>query len=112
MKEKMLQYIDNHIAYCQHERIRLQKEFRNDEAAHQQIAMNVYGIFRSIYQAMQYDMGNTLQRFSKIVEEWDQQHQQAAAHEDRMKALIEEIKISRALELIAHAKEMECIQND
>ena len=107
MKEEMLAYLDERIAWCRQEQARLKAEYRADEAAHMQIAMNVYGIFRSTYQAVKYDLAETLRRFSGVVGSWDESHKQACAHGDTEKQLIEEIKIGRALEIIRRAKETE-----
>lgn len=112
MKEEMLAFIDSHLDWTRREQARLRKEERGDEAIHLQIAINVYNIFLSIYQAMHYDLAVTLQRFSALVEVWDQNHHKAHAHHDDEQKLIEEIKISRALEIIRHAKELEMTHHD
>lgn len=66
MKEEMLRYIDERIAWHQGEQARLKAEYRQDEANHMQIAINVYNIFRSTYQAMKFDLDETVRRFSAI----------------------------------------------
>lgn len=107
MKEKLIGYIDERIAWHKREQSRLKAEYRQDEAAHVQIAINVFNIFRSTYQAMKFDLGETIKRFSVIVSSWDESHKRACEHGDEEKKLIEEIKIDRALEIIRRAKEME-----
>lgn len=107
MKEKMLAYLNERITWCRQEQARLKAEYRADEAVHMQIAMNVYSIFLSTYQAVKYDLPETLRRFSGIVSTWDESHKQAHAHDDATKQLIEEIKIARAMEILRAAKEME-----
>lgn len=109
MKEEMLRYIDERIAWHQCEQVRLKAEYRQDEASHMQIAINVYNIFRSTYQAMKFNLDETVRRFSSIVNNWDESHKRACEHGDEEKQLIEEIKIARAMELLRRAKEMEAI---
>lgn len=107
MKEKLIGYIDERIAWHKREQSRLKAEYRQDEAAHVQIAINVFNIFRSTYQAMKFDLDDTIKRFSVIVSNWDESHKRTCEHGDEEKKLIEEIKIDRALEIIHRAKEME-----
>ena len=109
MKEEMLRYIDERITWHQSEQARLKAEYRQDEANHMQIAINVYNIFRSTYQAMKYDLDATVARFSVIVGSWDESHRHACEHGDDEKRLIEEIKLARAMELLRRAKETEAI---
>ena len=109
MKEEMLSYIDERIAWHKGEQSRLKAEYRLDEAAHVQIAINVYNIFRSTYQAVKYDLDETVKRFSGIVGTWDESRKRACEHGDEEKGLIEEIKIARAMELLRRAKETEAI---
>ena len=109
MKEEMLSYLDERITWHKQEQSRLKAEYRADEAAHVQIAINVYNIFRSIYQAMQYNLGEAVARFGGIVTTWDESHKRACEHGDEQKRLIEEIKIARALEILRRAKETEAM---
>lgn len=112
MKEEMLAYLNERIAWHKQEQARLKRDDRADEAAHMQIAMNVYSIFQSTWQAMQYDMGETLRRFGAIVETWNENHRKACEHSNVTKKLIEEIKVNRALEIIRQAKELEAMHHD
>ncbi len=112
MKEELLAYISDRIDWHKLEQTRLKKAYRSDEAAHMQIAINVYNIFLSTYQAMKYDLAETLRRFSAIVGTWDENHRKAHAHQDQERLLIESIKIERALEIIRHAKELELTHHD
>lgn len=105
MKEEMIRYIDERISWHQGEQARLKAEYRQDEANHMQIAINVYNIFRATYQAMKYDLSATVARFSSIVSSWDENHRRACEHGDEEKRLIEEIKLARAMELLRRAKE-------
>ena len=109
MKEEMLAYLDRSIAWCSQEQLRLKSEYRADEAAHMQIAMNVYSIFLSTYRAMKFDLSETVRRFSGIVSSWDESHQRAHDHGDAQKLLIEEIKLARATEILRKAKELEAV---
>ena len=107
MKEKLLAYINERIDWHRREQARLKASYRNDEAIHMQVAINVYNIFLSTWQAMKFDLDETLLRFSSISSTWDDNHRRALEHNDLEKQLIEEIKIDRALEIIRFAKELE-----
>ena len=109
MKEIILSYIDERIAWHKGEQARLKADFRRDEATMMQIAVNVYGIFRSTYQAMKFDLDETVRRFGGIVSTWTENHKHACEHGDEEKQLIEEIKLARAAELLRYIKEMEGI---
>ena len=109
MKEELLSYIDERIAWHKREQSRLKAEYRQDEANHVQIAINVYNIFRATYQAMKFDLDETVKRFGGIVSSWDESHKRACEHGDDEKRLIEEIKLARATELLRRAKETEAI---
>ena len=107
MKEEMLAYLNDRIDWHKREQTRLKAACCADEAAHVQIAINVYNIFLSTYQAMKFDLDETLRRFSGIVSTWDTSHRTACEHHDEAKKFVEEIKISRAMEIIRRAKELE-----
>ena len=107
MKEALLTYLNERIDWHKREQARLRAEYRHDEAAHVQIAINVYNIFLSTYQAMKFDLRETLRRFSSIVSNWDESHRIACEHGDDTKKFVEEIKIDRAMEIIQRAKELE-----
>ena len=109
MKEALLAYLNERIDWHKREQTRLRGEYRQDEAAHVQIAINVYNIFLSTYQAMKFDLAETLKRFSGIVSTWEESHKRACEHGDEEKRLIEEIKIARAMELLRRAKETEVL---
>ena len=112
MKEEMLTFLADRTEWHRQEQLRLKADDRHDEAAHMQIAMNVYGIFKSVFQASRYDVDEALRRFGGIVSTWDEQHKLACSHEDAAKQLVEEMKISRALEIIRYAKGLEGIRHD
>ena len=107
MKEEMLAYLSDRINWHKREQARLKAACCADEAAHVQIAINVYNIFLSTYQAMRFDLDETLRRFSGIVSTWDASHRAACEHGDDTKKFVEEVKISRAMEIIRRAKELE-----
>ena len=109
MKEELLAYLNERIDWHKREQSRLKAACCADEAAHVQIAINVYNIFRSTYQAMKFDLDETVRRFSSIVSTWDESHKRACEHGDEEKRLIEEIKIARAMELLRRAKETEVL---
>lgn len=112
MKDEMLIYLNERIDWYKQEHARLRCETRADEAAHAQIAMNVYSIFLSTWQAMKYDLPSAIQKFSAIVSVWDENHRRALEHDDYAKKFIEEIKIARAMEIIRRAKELERMHHD
>ena len=107
MKEEMLAYLNERIDWHQREQARLKAEYRQDEAVHLQIAANVYSIFLSTYRAVKFDLAETVRRFGGIVSTWDESHRTACEHGDAHKKFVEEIKISRAMEIIRRAKELE-----
>lgn len=107
MKEEMLRYLDERIAWHRQVQARLKAEFRQDEAVHVQIAINVYNIFLSTYRAMQFDLSETLRRFNSIVSTWEENRRAACAHGDDTKKFVEEIKINRATEILRYAKKLE-----
>ena len=107
MKERLLAYLNERIDWHRREQARLKASYRNDEAIHMQVAINVYNIFLSTWQAMKFDLDETLLRFSSISSTWDDNHRRALEHNELEKQLIEEIKIDRALEIIRFAKELE-----
>ena len=112
MKEELINDLNTRIEWAKREQERLRKEDRLDEAAHVQIGINVYNIFLSTYKAVKYDLAETLKRFASIVETWNENHRKAHEHNDLEKTLIEEIKISRALDIIQRAKELELTHHD
>ena len=112
MKEKLLAYISERIDWHRREQAALKASYRNDEAAHIQITINVYNIFLSTWQAMKYDLNETLLRFSSIVSVWDENHRRAVAHHDSEKQFIEEIKIERAIEIITRMRDLERMHHD
>ena len=112
MKEELLGYINDRIAWHKLEQARLKNAYRADEATHMQIAINVYNIFLSTYQAVKYDLDETVKRFSSIVATWDASHKLACTRGNLEKKLIEEIKIDRAMEIIRRAKELEWMHHD
>ena len=112
MKQELMTYLDARIIWHRSEQHRLKVDDRHDEATHMQIAVNVYHIFLSTYQAMKFDLGETLQRFSSIMSTWEESHKRACEHAVQAKALVEEIKLSRAQEIICYVKELEANQHD
>lgn len=107
MKEEMLAYISARIDGHKQEQQRLRTADRADEAAHQQIIINVYGIFPAVYQATGYDLIAALMRFRSIIAPWEESRRNALAHHDSAKAFIEEIKLNAAADLIRYAEGLE-----
>lgn len=107
MKEEMLAYIDARISAHKQEQSRLRTADRADEAAHQQIIINMYGIFLSIYRALNYDLAATAGRFRGIMDTWEENRRTALAHNDSAKVFVEEIKLNAAAEMLRYAEEME-----
>lgn len=112
MKEELLAFINARIDWHKHEQQRLKKAICDDQAVHMQICINVYNIFLSTYQAMQYDLGKTLGKFAAITSVWDENHRRAYEHHDESKLFIEQLKLDKALEIIRHAKELEGMRHD
>ncbi len=112
MKDELIQYLNERIDWYKHEQTRLRSESRADEAAHMQIAVNVYNIFLSTYQATKFNLTAALERFSAIVNIWEDSHRRAIEHSDYDKQFVEEIKISRAMEILRRAKELEAMHHD
>lgn len=112
MKNEMLAYLDERIDWYQKEQVRLRSESCSDEATHMQIAVNVYNIFLSTYRAMKFDLTATTAKFRVISGVWEENERRAAAHNDADRQFIEELKISRAKEILAHAKELEETHHD
>ena len=112
MKEEILAFISSRIDWHKREHIRLKKAFCQDQAAHEQICINVYNIFLATYQAMQYDVGKTMIKFSGIISTWDANHRKAYEHHNEEAMFIEQLKLDRALEIIQRVKEMERCLHD
>lgn len=107
MKEELIAYINACIDEHKAEQQRLREADRADEAAHQQIIINMYGIFQSIYRAMNYDLAVTVRRFRGIMSTWEENRSVAQAHNDSAKVFVEEIKLNAAAEMLRYAEEME-----
>lgn len=107
MKEELIAYITARIDEHKAEQQRLRRAERADEAAHQQIIINMYGIFQSIYRAMNGDLPVTIARFRGIMSTWEENRRVALAHEDSAKAYVEEIKLNAAADMLRYAEELE-----
>lgn len=112
MKNEMIVYLDERIDWYQKEQARLRSESCADEAAHMQIVVNVYNIFLSTYRAMKFDLTAATEKFRAISGVWEENLRRAEAHHDEDKQFIEEIKISRAREILARAEELEETHHD
>ena len=112
MQDKMMQYLNDRINQTRQMQAKLRQDCREDEAAHQQIALNVYAIFRSTYQALKFDLDAAVTKFSSIAGVWAENRRRAAEHNDDSKVFIEEIKLSRARAILERAQELEAMPRD
>lgn len=107
MKEELIAYIDARIAEHKSEQQRLRAADRADEAAHQQIIINMYGIFQSIYRAMHGDLAVTVGRFRGIMSTWEENRRIALANDNSGKVFVEDLKLNAAADMLRYAEEME-----
>ena len=107
MKNQITTYFDERIAACQAAVAALNADNRADEAVFEKIRLNVFGIFRSVYNAgCQYCGGDTAKqldflrgRFLKLRSDWEAAYENALLHGDNEKAHIERIKLTAADEI-------------
>lgn len=112
MKEELVAFIQDRIDWHQLEQKRLKAAFCNDQAAHMQICINVYNIFLSTYQAMQYDLDKAMSKFAAITGVWEENKHRASEHHDETKVFIEQLKLDKALEITQQVKKLEQLHHD
>ena len=107
MEKQITTYFDEKIADCQAAVAALNGDNRADEAIFEKIRMNVYGIFRSVYDAgRQHCCGDAAKqmdflrvRFQKLQSDWEAAYENAILHGDSEKAHIEHIKLETMAEI-------------
>lgn len=93
-------FLNNSIAQLREKAAALKASSREDEAALCQIELNIDEICLTIYNVcMKLAQGDAftalyLEKLDRLPGGWEQSRQQALAHEDRCKAVIEDIKLS------------------
>lgn len=107
MEKQITTYFEEKIAACQAAVAALNADNRADEAIFEKIRMNVYGIFRSVYNAGEKpsggDPGKRLEflrvRLEKILSDWEAAYETAMLHGDSEKMHIERLKLDAVTEI-------------
>lgn len=107
MLNEFIQWSDEQISHCQSLQQMLHADDRTDEARFMQIRANVYGIFRSIWAALQGDAAAVLSKLESITAAWAQSLALASTHGDMEKVHIERIKLDTATIIRARLGSME-----
>ena len=98
---KLNSYFDKEISLCKHRSENLLADDRADEAAHEKIKANVYGIFRTILSvAVKTGKGDPdavrhffFLKIQQIPSNWTTAYDQARQHDDTVKMQVEQIKL-------------------
>ncbi|MBQ8200505.1 MAG: hypothetical protein IJZ74_01915 [Clostridia bacterium] len=112
MHDEFLKWCDARIADCSARQRILSEDCRGDEARFMQIRSNVYGIFRSVYTALDGDMSQVLDRLASIPAAWEHSLAQAESHGEAEKAHIECIKLETADAIQHYATNLEAKNHD
>ena len=107
MEKQITTYFEEKIAACQAAVAALNADSRADEAIFEKIRMNVYGIFRSVYNAGEKPSGGNQEkqldflyvRLEKILSDWEAAYENAMLHVDSEKAHIERLKLDTVTEI-------------
>lgn len=99
--------LDEKIATCKQRGRQLREEGRTDEGIFENIRINVYEIFKTVFTAAEKTCGADpaakrdffLQKTEKIPENWKISYDKAKAHGDTEKMHIEHIKLKAAQEI-------------
>ena len=102
MKNQINTYFDERIAACQAAAAALNADNRADEAVFEKIRMNVFDIFRTVYNAGEKVSGgdpenqlNFLRhRLEEIPASWRTSLEMAQSHDNSEKAHIEQLKLN------------------
>jgi len=113
MENQINRYFEERITACQTEAAALRQDNREDEAVFQKIRMNVFDIFRTVYNAGEKasggDRGKQLLFLCKRLEEipvsWQASLESAHSHGNSEKAHIEQIKLDAVAEIRRKAVE-------
>ena len=98
---KLNGYFDKEISLCEQRSKNLLADDRADEAAHEKIKANVYGIFRTILSvAVKTGKGDPdavrhffFLKIQQIPSNWTTAYNQARQHDDTVKMQVEQIKL-------------------
>lgn len=101
---KLNGYFDKEISLCEQRSKNLLADDRADEAAHEKIKANVYGIFRTILSvAVKTGKGDPdavrhffFLKIQQIPSNWTTAYDQARQHDDTVKIQVEQIKLDTA----------------
>lgn len=98
----MLSYFDRKIAACQSESEALELDDRKDEAVFAKVRMNIYDIFRTVFNvAAQSDQMDRffLAKLDTIPRNWQTSMELAQQHGNDQKAHLEQIKLDTAAQI-------------
>lgn len=107
MENQITTYFDERIAACQAAVAALSADNRADEAVFEKIRMNMYNIFRSVYNAGAQVCGDDqckrldflLNRLEKIASDWQAAYDNACKHGDTERMHIEQLKLETVEEI-------------
>ena len=107
MENQITTYFEERISACQAAAAALTADNRKDEAVFEKIRMNVFDIFRTVYNAgAQVSGGNGAKqleflrrRLEQIPAGWEKALEAARSHGDSEKILIEELKLGAVAEI-------------
>lgn len=111
MKDFMT-YIAESVVLLQQEEQELREDDRMDEANLVKIRINVYGIAKSFYETVQKIASERsfkeeyLRRIERLPQNWRASLEQAKAHEDVEKIVIEELKLQTLEDILAKFQEV------
>jgi len=112
MYDEFNHWCDERTAQCMEQQRALTADGRSDEASFMQIRANVYGIFRSVYNALKGDLPAVLERLTSIPAAWESSLAQAERHGDIAKAHIERIKLETATAIRHYVSHLEASNHD
>lgn len=107
MEKQITAYFEERIAACKAAEAALNADHRADEAVFEKIRMNMYNIFRSVYNAGAQVCGNDqrkrldflLSRLELIPSDWQAAYDNARMHGDTQRMHIEQLKLETVAEI-------------
>ena len=104
-RKEFTDYLDAQIVLCKNRVQELGSDGREDEAVFVKIKLNVYDIFKSVFNTL--GAGDKfVAKLSAIPAAWQVSLEKAEAHGDAKKAHIEQIKLDTVKEIEAKFKEI------
>lgn len=99
--------MEERIGDCKQRAIKLSKDGRTEESVFENIRINIYEIFKTVFSAAEKNCGKNesalqnffLQKLEQIPENWKASYERAEKHGDSEKAYIERIKLETAQEV-------------